>query len=345
MRRAFTLIELLVVIAIVAILVTFALEVPAVSGPVRLVFWFLFGWVPFLWRLLWDASIDPEGTTVFVVCLALLLIGTQATCRWLYGRRGGESPRRWAWRWTISGLLMVVVAAGAGISALAVVHESVWLVSFDGAWVTVLPARRYAWDSASQNNLKQMAMALDMYHETHKKLPAGATFDAHGRVLHGWQTLMLPYVEQAPLYRQIELDCPWDDPHNLPAMKQVISIYLNPRIAEDKSDGLALSHYAGNVHVLGPRPMSCKEITDGVSNTVLLGEVAAQFKPWGRPANWRDPAVGLNKSPDGFGRPGGEYVFFAFADGSVRRIADTVSPQFLRAISTPAGGEPVPPED
>ena len=58
------------------------------------------------------------------------------------------------------------------------------------------------------------------------------------------------------------------------------------------------------------------------------------FKPWGHPANWRDPAKGLNQSPEGFGGPfpGGANILFA--DGSVRFIKNTINPTVFRALAT-----------
>ena len=35
-----------------------------------------------------------------------------------------------------------------------------------------------------------------------------------------------------------------------------------------------------------------RDITDGTSNTMMAGEVAVGFKPWGDPSNVRDPAAG-----------------------------------------------------
>jgi hypothetical protein len=87
------------------------------------------------------------------------------------------------------------------------------------------------------------------------------------------------------------------------------------------------------------RPFS--EITDGTSNAILAGEVNANFEPWGKPGNCRDPRLGLNKSPHGFGSPfiGGGH--FLMADGAVKFISENIDPQVLKAIATPDGGEPV----
>ena len=83
------------------------------------------------------------------------------------------------------------------------------------------------------------------------------------------------------------------------------------------ADGFALSHFAANQHVMGPnRGLKLKDITDGTSQTLLVGEVNSLLQPWGAPTNYRDPMRGLNKDPRGFGGdndPGG--VMFIFADG------------------------------
>ena len=71
----------------------------------------------------------------------------------------------------------------------------------------------------------------------------------------------------------------------------------------------------------------------------LLGEVGAGFKPWGHPANWRDPAKGLNQSPEGFGSPSPGGANFLFADGSVRWTKETIAMSTYRALSTIQGGE------
>lgn len=86
-----------------------------------------------------------------------------------------------------------------------------------------------------------------------------------------------------------------------------------------------------------------------VATTIIIdwskvnGEVPSGFKPWGYPANWRDPAVGMNRSPEGFGGPykGGANVLFA--DGSVKFLKDRTDARVLKALSTSDGGEPIPP--
>ena len=93
----------------------------------------------------------------------------------------------------------------------------------------LLPAVRSAGPAAVRsqciNNLKQVALALYNYEDEYKTLPPAYTVDANGRPLHSWRTLILPYLEQGPLYRTIDLAKPWDDPANSEALKTALPVY------------------------------------------------------------------------------------------------------------------------
>ena len=134
-------------------------------------------------------------------------------------------------------------------------HQVGWLLTSGDRWVSdgMNAARR----SQSVNNLKQIGLGLDNYHEAHKTFPPGGTFDECGRPMHGWQTMILPAIEQVSLYNQINLDVPWDDRRNSTSFQTSIGVYLNPGIrAEEKTDGLGyvLSHYSGNAECSGLMP-------------------------------------------------------------------------------------------
>src|SRR5580658_72398 len=79
----------------------------------------LFGWIPFLGRVL--PEVKPDGPSVVVGALALLLFG--AGVHWL-GRswRGTANPTagRWRIRWTVAVVLGVVLLFTAGISLVGV---------------------------------------------------------------------------------------------------------------------------------------------------------------------------------------------------------------------------------
>jgi prepilin-type processing-associated H-X9-DG protein len=185
-------------------------------------------------------------------------------------------------------------------------------------------------------------MYMRSFHALHgdppDRLLAGASYDASGRPLHGWQTLILPYLVIRTDH--IDLEIPWDDPRNAANFKAFIPFYLNPvvPVVRDR-DGFGLSHYAGNARVLRRRPTPLASLPKGAANTLLAGEVAAHFRPWGEPLTDRDPTAGLNATPDGFANPSGGAVNFIFADGSVRAVRDEVNPNVLRAMAGVADRE------
>lgn len=310
---------------------------------------FIVGWVAFLIRVIPQMTVDWGGTFTAILSLAGLGGGLHLFLRWLWAKvqlnkpPHALPPRNWKIRWTAAILGTVVLTFAAGIAAVGVTHQTAWLVSSPEPW----RSDRSAFATQSKNNLKQQCLAAMDYYDTHKRLPAGGTYDKFGRGLHAWQTDLLPFIEQGALHKQIRLELPWHDPANAPYFHQIIPEYLNPYVESANYDaaGFALSHYAANVRVMGGgKPLDLnRDFPDGTSNTILIGEAAGNYRPWGHHANWRDPALGVNTTLDGFGswNPRTNTVF-VMADGSVRTISPQTSREILKALSTPAGGETLP---
>jgi hypothetical protein len=208
-----------------------------------------------------------------------------------------------------------------------------WLV-FSALVVERIPSRR----GRSANNLKHAILALHNYQdEGNRSFPPGATFDANGQALHGWQTLLLPFIEREDIFKTIDLQKPWNDPANKDSFRSVVRTYQYPDAREFNEEGMALSYYASNARVMGgDKPLTIKQIKEnwGASNTVMIGEAGGNFQPWGNPTNWRSLGAGLNRTPDGFGSPGGksQMVQFAMADGSVRTFSSDADPEFLELL-------------
>lgn len=72
----------------------------------------------------------------------------------------------------------------------------------------LLPAVQSARESGRRatcvNNLKQFGLGLHNYHDTHLRLPPGWIHQAGDQAEWGWGTLLLPFVEQEPLYNQLD---------------------------------------------------------------------------------------------------------------------------------------------
>jgi len=188
--------------------------------------------------------------------------------------------------------------------------------------------------------MRQIGLALHNYHWTYHTLPLGAIISESGIPEHSWQTLILPFLDQTFLFKQIDLKKPWNDPANQEAFQHEIPVYLSPKSKMKFSpEGYALSHFVGNQLVLKPGTnISLEDIRDGTSNTILAMEIAENFKPWGDPTSLTEPikVIGPDKkTPDS----GGSFILLG--DGTVRYISKDVDPAVLKALSTPAGGDEV----
>lgn len=208
-------------------------------------------------------------------------------------------------------------------------------------------SREAARRSTSKNNLLQIGQALHSYHETNDSFPPGGTTTAEKKPDHSWQTSILPYLDQRPLFNQINFEQPWNTAENQPAFHTVIPTYLNPVIGvlhpeQDKTtspEGYGLSHYAGNELVLKQNQgTQIRDIKDGMSLAIFAMEIGEDFKPWGDPSSSVKPFQVLG-SGKRISQKGGNYILMG--DGAVRFIAKDVDPAILKALSTPNSGEEV----
>ncbi len=320
-------------------------------APLQFLFYLISGWIWFLSKSF--NHISPDYSTVQIGSIALILftVGLKYLASSLLQKLEIDLTLNWSLRSSLLVTLLICVGFIAGIAMIGVTHQVTWLAT-SGDHLTWNYGRNYRWEDRYQRNSKfnlmQISLALHNYHDDKKTFPLGQTSNSQGRALHSWLTILLPYVEQGELYDQIDFDVPWNNEVNREAIEQPVDAYYSPAIKNNRLDPvteLPIAHYAGNVRVIQRNSkISFQDITDGISNTILSGEVNNQFQPWGKPNHLRDPAIGINKYPFGFGRPfrseeNTGFTLFAMVDGSVRNIAEDIDPQVLKALSTPNGGD------
>jgi prepilin-type processing-associated H-X9-DG protein len=331
--------------------VLFVLACLGQAAPIQFAFFLIAGWADYLYRVAPQVKVDRSAVATAAVCLILLTGGLHQFASWLYpfmvrspAADCGESLRRWPARWTAWIITGVVLMFVAGLATVGITHQTAWLLFTSEKLVNAGGAHEAARRAQSTNNLKQIGLALHIYHKEYKSFPPGATFDPNGRPLHGWQAAILPFSEQADLHDRIDFRFPWNDVHNAVPYQTTVSFYLRPGIDREKdAAGYALSHYAANGLMLGGSvAKTLQGVTDGTSNTIMAGEAVNNFKAWGDPTNRRDTSLGINRSPIGFGSPAPGGADFLFVDGSVHFLKNTIDPHVLKALSTPAGGEAVP---
>jgi prepilin-type N-terminal cleavage/methylation domain-containing protein/prepilin-type processing-associated H-X9-DG protein len=233
----------------------------------------------------------------------------------------------------------------------------------------LLPAVQKAREAANRakcaNNLEQIGTALHSYHHTYNTFPPGGIEwrppGNHTNRQLAWSLFILPYLEQEPLYKKLDLSTPFDSPQNAEGAATVLPIYLCPSKNRNdyRFDGRGLIDYGGifgqalfgnnsppNGTLLFDKPIRISMITDGTSHTVMVSEDTQRNDgQWINAMNLFDVAAPINcgpiYDPDIHSEhPGGANGLFA--DASVRFLKETMDLHVLAAIVTRAGGEVIP---
>jgi prepilin-type N-terminal cleavage/methylation domain-containing protein/prepilin-type processing-associated H-X9-DG protein len=268
-------------------------------------------------------------------------------------------------------------------------------------------ARESARRMACGNKLKQIGLACHQHHDTYGRFPPGWVQSPfivpQGEIIqggHGYLAFLLPYLEQEALANIYRWDKRAQGPENQPVASTQLKIVQCPSAepnrwvtaVEDPGNYSyggkgACGDYTGvleiniNLAELGlvDRVANCDgvltqnhltrlaEITDGVSQTILVTECAGRPKLWraGRlvPGTYVSGGVwvsgtlifGQGSTPDGSTQPGPcainctnereAYSFHsggantAFADGSVHFLKASIDIRTFARLATYAGGE------
>jgi hypothetical protein len=346
----------------------------------------LLGWIYFPLRTIPQFTIDLPVACLGGISLCAFIGGLHLFLRWFIRNVhtddtfSSSAAQTWSWRSTLAASFILLLMFVAGTAMVGATHQFVWLLS--GRPTSSSPprepvismvgaARSAAQQQQVAHNAAFMAMGVQNFHDSFQTLPPGGTKTEKGELLHGWAIFAAPFMLFGS--ERIDYAIPWNRPPNAELYKCNVGIFVNQSLGGPYFDdqGFGLSHFAGNQHVLPIRTvnvaslsanerrdsrmpqlaktnqtMTISQITDGASNTLLLGTVSERFKPWGHPANIRDPSLGIDRSPDGFGGPpswsGG---VFSFCDGHTATINRKIDPRVLHQLATPAGGEPTVTDD
>jgi hypothetical protein len=188
----------------------------------------------------------------------------------------------------------------------------------------------------SQNNLRQIAIAMHNYHDQNGHLPAQAVYGPDGKALLSWRVLILPYIEQDKLYKEFHLDEPWDSEHNKKLLARMPKTYAMPGSLPGTTDTYYLGFHGKGAFFDGKKGLRLPaDFPDGTSNTIMIVE-APKGVPWSKPEDLPyDPKKPLPKLGGHF--PGGFNV--SLVDGSSRFLRATISETTLRnAITRDDGG-------
>jgi prepilin-type N-terminal cleavage/methylation domain-containing protein len=193
----------------------------------------------------------------------------------------------------------------------------------------LLPALQQVRESARltqcRNNLKQFGLALHSYHDAHGVFPPSSTNDVEQggwigdplrRHLHSWSHLILPQLDQGPLYEQMDFKVSAFHPRNHAVAATQLAVfrcpsYAGPTVSASENYTRFAADYAitnyvaigattpghlygqntglfrpdGVLHPLGS--YHTEEIEDGLSNTLFLSETREDRRRSARTAAWR----------------------------------------------------------
>jgi prepilin-type N-terminal cleavage/methylation domain-containing protein/prepilin-type processing-associated H-X9-DG protein len=201
-----------------------------------------------------------------------------------------------------------------------------------------------------QNNLKQIALALHSYHDAKKHFPGNHRPVVTNSVRERWFTKTLPQLDQNNIWKNYDETTNWDSPTNLPLTSVPLEVAICPATPDGNrldgdpalapgwarivptiavtdyamlyglhptflvANGFTQPNYQGVLTKTDGQYIAIADITDGVSNTLLVVESA------GRPllyqngvkvnANWGQDGV----NGGGWARPASDIWLIGFGD-------------------------------
>jgi prepilin-type N-terminal cleavage/methylation domain-containing protein len=268
----------------------------------------------------------------------------------------------------------------------------------------LLPAVQKVREAAARmscsNNIKQIALAFQTYHDNEGHFPHGGKnicntpvnpaalancttpppddldygcCSPFNRTEWSWTWWILPYMEQASIFNQTS--------NTVVRASLVKSYYCPSRRSPTLYGGNAKVDYVGCagsngnngiMYRLGTSPVNIASVTDGTSNTIMIGEKQLNILQLGRSYDDNEPYVSpgwdneifrtgsqtrlperdirVNPSPDplaaqnNFGSSHTAGFNAGMGDGSVRLIRYTINPLAFERLCIRNDNQPIPPE-
>jgi prepilin-type processing-associated H-X9-DG protein len=133
----------------------------------------------------------------------------------------------------------------------------------------VAKVRSAAARSQSQNNMKQLGLAVHNYHSVYNVMPPGIDDQGFSTTAY-----LLPYIEQDNVFKMIDFKKSIDDKDNAEMRKLKIKTFLSPNDPLDvsKSEWGPTNYLFNNLVFFHNSKTNLAAIPDGTSNTIMTGE-------------------------------------------------------------------------
>jgi hypothetical protein len=202
-------------------------------------------------------------------------------------------------------------------------------------------AREAARRSACKGHLKQLGLALLIYHDEYGTFPPAYVADANGKPMHSWRVLILPFIDQSDLYEMYDFSQPWNGPDNskLGLDEYPVRLFNCPTAAPN---GCQTTNY---VAVVGPqtawpgrKPTKVLKLFNNYTKTILLVEINDSNIHWMEPRDltFKDAVAGINNG-SGLRISSGhrEKRHYLTAGGAVETFPAGLSVEQLKAMLRP----------
>jgi hypothetical protein len=249
-----------------------------------------------------------------------------------------------AWGIVVAAVLLAVAAYARKAKTMGrrfvrafVILPPLLCVGFIG--VVVVTSKASYGPELARYDLARIGEALQKYKSVHGSLPPPVTTDNHGKPMHSWRVLALPFLKYPEYERQYLLNEPWDGPNNANFAA------MDARVYDIKSDSWAsTSPFTDYVAVTGPgtawesspagrTDMACRE-----GRSVMVAQIVDSNILWREPRDMTLDEVcahpGKSSTATLSGSHRVDYALFLFSDGSIERFDTSTPPEVLRGLLT-----------
>lgn len=209
------------------------------------------------------------------------------------------------------------------------------------------------------NNVRRIAVALELYRTANGRYPPAYVTDASGKPLYSWRVMIAGYLQHGEIAEKFRQDEAWNSPHNRQFIDQMPDVFRCPDGPAGRANCTDYVAITGPGTVFdGVKQCRLEDIKDGRQQTLLVAEIGDSDIVWTEP---RDLPLGTlhmtsDSNPGGLGsrhrnkpsienlwRPARlpEGAIVGFCDGHVQFLPQSVSVDVLRGLSTIAGGEQI----
>ena len=189
-----------------------------------------------------------------------------------------------------------------------------------------------------QSNMRQIAFAMQAYHNQTGHFPPAYVADKDGKPMHSWRVLLLPYLGEQALYAQYNMNEPWNSPHNMALANQMPAIYHCPEASNTSPNVTNYLMLVGPCAIsTGPKGRTKNEITDGLPNTIMVAESVGSNINWLDPRDFDAETMTFDLNDTGGNEMSSDHptaVNVIFADGSVRILPKSTDADNVKAMTT-----------